>query len=134
MTFTKGLAPRWGFTQRTIGGIGHLFAPLEKVIKDEFIPSLTDRTLNIIERQIMELPVRMGGLGIQNPEKNSHREFENSKYITEKLVEHLLQQNIDYYPEQDEITTVMMCYKTRIMRMKKKTVPKKKKKTREEKQ
>ena len=73
VAFTKGLAPRWGFTQRTIGDIGHLFAPLEKVIKEEFIPSLTERTVSVLERVIMELPVRMGGLGIQNPEKNSHR-------------------------------------------------------------
>ena len=49
VAFTKGLAPRWCFTQRTIGGIGHLFAPLEKVIKDEFIPSLTDRTLSELD-------------------------------------------------------------------------------------
>ena len=45
----------------------------------------------------------MGRLGIQNPEKTSYREFENSKYITENLVEHLLEQNLNYYPTQDEI-------------------------------
>ena len=55
--------------------------------------------MNTIERQIMELPVRMGGLGIQNPEKTAHREFGNYKYITKNLVEQLLQQNIDHYPE-----------------------------------
>ena len=38
--YTKAIAHRWSYVQRTIPEISHLFYPLEEVIQDKLIPSL----------------------------------------------------------------------------------------------
>ena len=39
--FTHGLVHKWTFLSRTIADIGHLFQPLEDIIRHRFIPALT---------------------------------------------------------------------------------------------
>ena len=65
--FTKAIAHRWTYVQRTIPEIGHLFAPLEAAIYDHLIPALVGRAITPQERKMVALPVRYGGLGIHNP-------------------------------------------------------------------
>ena len=48
-----------------------------------------------IERQILSLPVRFGGLGLANPTETAHREYEASCIITEDLVHLILNQEQD---------------------------------------
>ena len=65
--YTKALCMRWGFLQRTIPNTKEFFAPLEETIREKFIPAIIGRRVTDAERKICSLPVRMGGLGIQNP-------------------------------------------------------------------
>ena len=58
---------RWCFVQRTIPEISHLFEPLEGVIRDNLIPAIVGKTVSDIERRMLDLSVRFGGIGIQNP-------------------------------------------------------------------
>ena len=83
--YTKALCMRWCFVQRTISDISHLFEPLEDAIRDKFIPAVVGRTVSDIERQILALPVRFGGIGVQNPVKTADIEHSNSVRITETL-------------------------------------------------
>ena len=66
-SFTKAVSHRWTYVQRTIPDIDDLFTPLEEAIRDRLIPSLLGRKVSNIERRILALPVRYGGLGIRNP-------------------------------------------------------------------
>ena len=45
--YTKGLAHRWTFFQRTIKNISNLFIPLEEAIRNNFIPALLGRGIYI---------------------------------------------------------------------------------------
>ena len=45
----------------------HLFQPLEDVIREELIPAIVGRKISDMERKILALPVRLGGIGILNP-------------------------------------------------------------------
>ena len=66
--FVHGLTGHWSHIMRTIPDIKHLLMPLEDVIHQVFIPSLTGRpACSDIERKILALPPRMGGLGLLNP-------------------------------------------------------------------
>ncbi len=65
--FTKGLSSRWCYIQRTIEGISELFVPLEEEIRNRLIPAILGQNVNNIERDMLTLPLRYGGLGIQNP-------------------------------------------------------------------
>ena len=80
--YTKALCMRWCFVQRTISDISHLFQPLEDVIRDKFIPAVVGRAVSDIERRMLALPVRFGGIGIQNPVKTADIEHSNSIRIT----------------------------------------------------
>ena len=64
--FTFGLRHRWTYFMRTLPDIGNLLQPLERAISDVLIPSLTGRNCSEAERDLVALPVRMGGLGLIN--------------------------------------------------------------------
>ena len=93
--FTKGLSSRWCYIQRTIEGISELFKPLEDAISQSLIPAILGHKVNTLERDMLALPLRHGGLGIQNPTKTSDREYEASKKITKQLTELILNQDQD---------------------------------------
>ena len=90
--FTKCICHRWTFIQRTLPDINHLFIPLEECIRDCFIPALIGRQVSDLERKILSLPVRFGGLGITNPSETANREYLASKRVTADLCGLILQQ------------------------------------------
>ena len=60
--------------------------PLEDILRRKLIPSLTSREApGDLERRILALPVRLGGLGLTVPTELKD-EFENSMSITAALV------------------------------------------------
>ena len=93
--YTKALCMRWCFLQRTVPNIGHYFGPLEEAIRDKLIPAIIGRKISDIERKLIALPVRMGGLGIQNPTLTAETEFRNSSIVTENLTRIIVNQEDD---------------------------------------
>ena len=93
--FTKAISHRWTYVQRTIPDIEHLFRPLEDSIKEKLIPALIGRNVSDIERRILALPVRLGGLGISDP-TTSTDQFTASTYITENLTRIIFNQEADF--------------------------------------
>ena len=83
--YTKALCMRWCFVQRTISGIKHLFEPLEMSIREKLLPAIVGRTISDTERKMLALPVRFGGIGIQNPVDTADIEYNTSVRITEAL-------------------------------------------------
>ena len=71
--------------QRTISDISHLFQPLEDVIRTQFIPAVIGRKVSDVERRILALPVRFGGIGVLNPVKTADVEYDISVRITSNL-------------------------------------------------
>ena len=59
------------------------------------IPALLGRPVNQHERDILELPVRCGGLGIINPVRIASREYAFSVALTKDLVSLINQQDQD---------------------------------------
>ena len=93
--FNTGLSQRWKFVQRTVESIEDLFTPLEQAIRDKPILAICGRTVSDIEREILALPYRYGGLGIQNPTKTADREYRSSISTTACLTELIYQQEMD---------------------------------------
>ena len=93
--YTKGLSHRWSFVQRTIGGISELFRPLEEAIRTILLPSIFNRPVTDLERDMVALPLRHGGLGIQNPVHTADREYEASQKITKPLANLIYNQDHD---------------------------------------
>ena len=93
--FSKGIASRWTYLQRTIPNTAELFKPLEAAIKDKFLPSLIGREISILERRMLALPYRYGGLAVRNPVATADEEYEASSQITSQLTELIFNQNED---------------------------------------
>ena len=93
--FTKAICHRWTYIQRTIPGIDHLFCPLENAIREKLIPAIIGREVSDIERRILALPVRLGGMGIEDPTKCSDK-FTASTNITANLTNIIINQERDF--------------------------------------
>ena len=92
--FTHGLKHKWTYLSRVLSDISDLMAPLEKVIAQSFIPALTGQSqFNDSTRDLLALPVRLGGLGISNPMNTAPSQYDDSVEITAPLTELILQQS-----------------------------------------
>ena len=73
---------------RTIPNLHDLLLPLEEAICQHLIPTLTGRTsCSTAERDLLALPVRLGGLGLANPATLSSPSFQASELLTKPLVD-----------------------------------------------
>ena len=66
--FTHGLAAKWNYLSQIISDIADFFQPLEDIIHQHFLPTLTyQNSFSDSFRALTALPSRLGGLGITNP-------------------------------------------------------------------
>ena len=90
--FVYGSSRRWGYIMRTTPNISDAFQTVEDIIRTKFIPQVTGRSVDQVERDIFALPARYGGLGITNPTVAADMEYENSLQATRELVNVILEQ------------------------------------------
>ena len=75
------------FYYEDIQGILPLFQPLETAIHRHLIPAITGHSpCSTEERELLELPVRLGGLRINYPVSDADNFYSNSEAITKHLV------------------------------------------------
>lgn len=92
--FTYGVKHKWNYLMRTVPDVAPLLKPLEDAIRNTFIPAIANgRCPSDQERRLLELPPRMGGLGITNPQNLAESEFGNSIRITASLTGYITNQN-----------------------------------------
>ena len=94
-SYTMAMCMRWCFVQRTIPNTKDHFVALEDTIRSKLIPAIVGRNVSDIERKIISLPVRYGGLGIQDPSETAEREFYNSTLVTQNLTSLIEKQETD---------------------------------------
>ena len=114
--FTHGYVHKFTFLCRTNPNIEGYLHPLENCIRSKFIPSLTGRSPpNDIERDLLGLPPRLGGLGIINPTRLSTGEFSASKSISLSLCNLIKEQWLEYPIEciEAQITAKKTVYQQR---------------------
>ena len=68
---------------RTLPNIEDFLKPLERAISDVLIPSMVDHKCTELERDILSLPVRLGGLGFTSQSANA--EFQASVKVNAPL-------------------------------------------------
>ena len=66
------------------------FYTLEAAIRREFIPAFSGRAVSDVERHLLGLPARMGGLGLLNPAVEAEIAHTSACKITKPLVDSLL--------------------------------------------
>ena len=84
-------------------GYRNLLHPLERAISDVLIPSLIGRNFSEAERDLVALPVRMGGLGHINPSDIADAEYSASIRVCAPLVSKIEAQSHET-PQEAEVT------------------------------
>ena len=95
--FVHGILHKWNYVMRTIESVGSLFQPLEDVLHQHFIPALTGRDpCSEVERELLALPCRLGGLNIPNPTTICEFQFSASKKLSGPLASLILRQSDEF--------------------------------------
>ena len=91
--YTNGLRHKFTYAMRTIPNTSQLLQPVENAIRNMLIPALTEQQqISDADRNLIALPIRLGGLGIPNPCQYAQHEFENSIKLTKSLAEAIIEQ------------------------------------------
>ena len=94
--FTHGLVGKWQYILRTVPSLSKQLIPLEDAIRCKFIPVITGQNHILdVERDLLALPCRLGGMGLINPTKICDDHFSHSEEITGPLVNLIIQQKLD---------------------------------------
>ena len=105
VAFTSGLKHRWTYFLRTLPDLEDLLALLEQAIADVLIPSITGHYCKQDERELLALPVRMGGMGLTNPSQEAASEYVASANISGPLAQQIKSQ-VHEPPDENEIHAV----------------------------
>ncbi|PFX13801.1 putative trafficking protein particle complex subunit 2 [Stylophora pistillata] len=92
MPHTFGLKHRWTYFLRTLPNVQDILEPLEEAISQVLIPAIVGRKCSKLDRDVLALPVRLGGLSLSNPCHEAAREHASSIQVTSSLVEHIMAQ------------------------------------------
>jgi hypothetical protein len=99
-TFTQCLQGQWTFLCRAMPDTSEFFRPLEETIRTDFIRALFKREVNDLERDMLSLPARLGGMGIYKPNEECLISNTNSEYISSPLVRLIKRQVFEFDPRE----------------------------------
>jgi len=96
--YISSIQHRWKFAQRTVPHniLSEAMEPLEHEIRHNLLPKMLGRNISDIEREVLALPIKLGGLGIGKPNEECHLEYTASKLITEELKQAIVNQDRTY--------------------------------------
>ena len=90
--YTFGVKHKWMYYLRTLPDIDELLEPLEHAIRDSLTSTITGHTCTTIERELLALPVRKGGLGLENPVERAGFKYGMSLQVNTPLVTQIVSQ------------------------------------------
>ena len=118
--FIHGEQHKYTYFLRTIAGISENLRPLDEAINNKLIPSLFGSEPSEYEREILSLPIRIGGLGIRKVADYADLSYEASTSINQPLIKQILAQS-DILPGATEVKDVrsaaLLEYTTKIQEM-----------------
>ena len=111
--FTHGVRHKFTYFMRTLEGLENYLDPIDKIITNEFLPTLLGCPVSPFERQLMSLPVKYGGLGIPILTKLAVKEYSTSVKVTKQLVDKMeaqcsgMDMSSDDIPARDELKVIL---------------------------
>ena len=116
IAYTRCYKHKYNFIMRTIKDTKNFLQPLDEVLDNTFIPAiLNGRIVSPILRNIIALPVNLGGLGIPIPTEMSSGHYCDSIEITSELTRHITEQKDNYNTNSDAQKLIMSNVKSRKM-------------------
>lgn len=85
--FVKSLQQEWAYLQRVVPGCAEEFEPLRDKIRSRLTPAILGWSPSPTEHQLLALPVKLGGLAIEDPVEAAEGRYETSRRGASVLVE-----------------------------------------------
>jgi len=106
--FVGGFKGKFTYFIRTIPKIRTFFSKIEETIKSKFIPAISGgQVCSDNDRLLISLPVRYGGLAIPIlTDELTDVEYENSRKVTSTLSQLIINQNLEYKVNQNDIKKI----------------------------
>ena len=102
-----GFKHKFTFFLRTVPDIADYLLPIEEILRSRFIPAITGGHIcSDAERALLALPVKFGGLGLQNLCEVANTELLNSKEITKELYDNVIKENKDFQIDTEKTKTI----------------------------
>jgi hypothetical protein len=83
--FVKSIQHEWQFFHRVVPDIESAFEPLEVLIKTKLLPAIFGSHISHSERQLFSLPVRLGGLDVQDPTSTASTTYRMARNSTKVI-------------------------------------------------
>ena len=96
--FTHGLSSEWTYMSRSVPSLEDHLQPLEDVICRDLLPSLTGRAVSDLERNLLSLPARLGGMAMGNPVQEARPHYDQASAVIAPLVRHICGEVGDEFP------------------------------------
>ena len=102
--YIHGEQHKYTYFMRTLNNISETLDPLDRIISNEFIPSLFGTSISPNERDLLALPIKDGGMGMRIWQNEAEDSFEISKQVTEPLRSQIQKQIVDL-PVNDDVVS-----------------------------
>ena len=102
--YVHGEVHRYTYFLRTLDDISEILEPLDRVITNDFIPSLFGTSISPNERDLLALPIKDGGMGMRIWQNEADDSFTTSKDVTKPLQSQILKQIVDL-PAHEEVVS-----------------------------
>ena len=96
--FVHGYKHKFTYFLRTIPQMERFLQPVDDILTYVFIPTIFGSPVNEIERKILTLPTKLGGLGIPILCEQAPLEYKASTAVTKSLVEIIKSQSVHEQP------------------------------------
>lgn len=105
--YINGFQHKFNYTLRTIENVENYLKPIEEVLSTEFIPAITGgHVCSASERKLLSLPLRFGGLGINILTEISTAVYDDSREVTAKLTENVINQCSNFVTNKDNVRKI----------------------------
>lgn len=106
--FTKSLQCEWNYLQRVVPGCDDLYEELKTTINQVLIPAIFGREVLQREYELLELPVRIGGMALKDPVKTASTNFNNSSNAT-VIMQHAIKtgDKLNVHEHNDDVEKVL---------------------------
>ena len=89
---TCSLKSEWGYLQRVCPDLGNVFTPIEKTLRDDFLPAILGESDPIDDqlRRLLSLGTKAAGAGVRDPTKRAEAELNASRACNGALIASLI--------------------------------------------
>ena len=119
--FLCGLKHRFTYNLIKMPYLKNMLQPLDEVIENKFIPAISDGHIcSSIERRLLSLPHKSGGLGILIFVEMSQRELTNSKAFCEPLTRNIVVQDqryLNYTHQSSDIRKLLLKADNKVIKL-----------------